>query len=83
MTPDQFRLFFRVLPKYRAMHPEWREGQIEFNLLCHVCDTAAAQISFTDSDPYYDDNQLSTFGATLALLSMETELNKLEALAVG
>lgn len=53
--------------KTKNTNPEWREGQVYFNVLEVYLPELAAQVRGTDLDPFYNDDRLDAFREWVSL----------------
>ncbi len=65
MTHEGFSGYLRKVQHAKREHPEWRNGQAHFVVLTKVRMDIARALWSTDVDPFYDDDKVPAFLASV------------------
>jgi len=60
-----FDEFWTEFLSAQADYPDWRPGQVAFNILCHVAPDLAERVRGTENDPFNISSRLPAFAAWL------------------
>lgn len=53
--------FFALVRSCKKQYPEWRMGQLYFNVLYRMNPMLAEEVRCTEADPFYQDEKLPAF----------------------